>query len=93
MPKTSSPTATPVTPSPTSSTTPAASNPVRYGNVTGTVSRSRPERRYVSPGRPGGPYGDTDLARPGVRRRHLGDVQDARRAVLGELECSHAGRP
>ncbi|GAA2900680.1 hypothetical protein GCM10020220_107500 [Nonomuraea rubra] len=38
-----------MTPSPTSSTTPAASNPVRYGNVTGTTSRILPERMYVSP--------------------------------------------
>ena len=38
-----------MTPAPTSSTTPAASNPVRYGNVVGTTSRSFPDRMYVSP--------------------------------------------
>src|ERR1700712_3144566 len=38
------------TPPPTSSTTPAASNPVRYGNVVGTTSRSAPERIRISPG-------------------------------------------
>jgi pimeloyl-ACP methyl ester carboxylesterase len=49
MPNTSSPTATPGTPSPTSSTTPAASNPVRYGNVVGARPRTRPDRTSVSP--------------------------------------------
>jgi hypothetical protein len=49
-PKTSSPTCTPSTPSPISSTTPAASKPVRYGKVTGTNSRYRPLRIAVSPG-------------------------------------------
>ncbi|MCQ0019435.1 hypothetical protein LUX39_41370 [Actinomadura madurae] len=49
-PNTSSPIATPVTPSPTSSTTPAASNPVRHGNAVGTTSRIRPERIWTSPG-------------------------------------------
>lgn len=47
-PNTSSPWCTPVTPSPTSSTTPAASTPGTCGN--GNRSPNIPERRYVSPG-------------------------------------------
>ena len=51
----------------------------------------RPGADVASPrASPGSPYGDADLARSGVRRLHLGDVHNAGRAVLGELNRSHA---
>ncbi len=82
---------TPVTPAPTSSTTPAASNPVRYGNVVGHHVTQHPGADVrLSRRESGRPYGDADRARPGVRLLDLGDMHHAGRAVLGELNSSHA---
>ena len=70
LPNTASPTATPSTPSPSASTTPAASCPVPAGRVSLICSRMAPERSFQSNAvHPGRLYRDPDLAGTGVRHR------------------------
>ena len=88
------PTGTPVTPSPTSSTTPATRWPGMYGHSTGMTCCIAPLRTFQSNRiDPDAPDRDADLPGPGVRLLDVGDVQDVGIPVLAELDGLHLTPP